>query len=191
MRHRRMLRRLSSGLGLLPVFINILLVADPVETHAAELHGGTIDRMVARHDHGLLLIQDPTLEARRTARSARRTIRVRGVATQRRPWRGKLADARIGRTGPGGTNLGSCNRAGLRVADGRNRRIQDLLDVRLRQLVLGWLQDHFWFARFGQRGGWIRRGVNRICGKWRRWRRWKGFGLRLRHLCWRTVILGR
>jgi hypothetical protein len=58
------LRRLSAGLGLFAVVINIDRVT--VESHATELHRGTIHGMVARHDHSLLLLHHATLEARHT-----------------------------------------------------------------------------------------------------------------------------
>jgi hypothetical protein len=61
---RRVLGGLSTSLGLLTVVINVHGIT--VQSHAAELHGRTVNGMVAGHNNSLLLLHDTTLEARGT-----------------------------------------------------------------------------------------------------------------------------
>jgi hypothetical protein len=58
-----LLGRLSACLGLFSLFINIKAVGFAVQAHAAELHSGSVDCVVARHDDSLLLLEHSTLVA--------------------------------------------------------------------------------------------------------------------------------
>ena len=64
------LRGLSTGFGLFPVLIQLVRTSTgciAIQAHAAKLHGGTVDSVVAGHHHGFLLFHHPTLEARSAA----------------------------------------------------------------------------------------------------------------------------
>ena len=61
-----MLRRLSTGFSVFSVFVNINIRSLAIQSHAAKLHGSTIDGMVSRHNDSLLLFHDTALRSRST-----------------------------------------------------------------------------------------------------------------------------
>lgn len=60
---RGVLRGLRTCLHLLLVVLSFHVIRSAIQTETTELHCRPIDRVIARHDHGLLLIEDAALEA--------------------------------------------------------------------------------------------------------------------------------
>ena len=62
-----------ASLGLLALLVDIK-TGLAVQTHAAELHSGTVNCIVARHDNSLLLLLHAAVEAGAPSRSSGRTV---------------------------------------------------------------------------------------------------------------------
>ena len=60
-------------LGLLALLVDVKTRL-AVQTHAAELHSGTVDCIVTRHDNSLLLLLHTAVEAGAPSRSSGRTV---------------------------------------------------------------------------------------------------------------------
>lgn len=78
-----MLRRLTSCLGLFSVVVNIQVFAAIVQTHATKLDCRAVDCMLAGHDDRLPLLENPPLEACRSARHTGRFVGTRSETAQR------------------------------------------------------------------------------------------------------------
>lgn len=78
-----MLGRLASCLGLFSVVVNVQVLAATVQTHATELHCRAIDCMLARHHDRLPLLENPSLEACRSARHPRCLVSTRSKTAHR------------------------------------------------------------------------------------------------------------
>jgi hypothetical protein len=134
------LRRLSAGLGLLAVLINVDSVA--VQAHAAELHGGAVHSVVARHNDSLLLLHHTALESGGTAARLQ-------SATGEDAWvctrgSGSRRSGRIkGATDSAG---GSCSRR-------RSGDIGNLFEVGFGQIILWMLEVGLGNNRNGHFGG--------------------------------------
>jgi hypothetical protein len=134
------LRRLSAGLSLLAVLINIHSVT--VQAHATELHSGTVHSVVAGHHNSLLLLHHTTLEARGTA-----------SLLQAATWK-----SRWGRTGRSGSRRssgvkGATGSAGSSRSRCRSGNIGNLFEVGLGQVILGRLDGGLRNNRNGDFGG--------------------------------------
>jgi hypothetical protein len=85
---RRVLGRLA-GLRLLALLIDIK-AGLAVQAHAAELHSGTVNCVVTRHDNSLLLLLHAAVEAGAPSRSSGRT-----VSADSKPANGWAANGRL------------------------------------------------------------------------------------------------
>lgn len=92
LRGRRMLRSLAC-LGFLALFVNIK-ARFAIQTHAAKLHGGTINCIVARHNDCFLLLLHSALEACAPAGCGGCTVGADGKAADGRATNGRLLLAR-------------------------------------------------------------------------------------------------
>jgi hypothetical protein len=120
------LRRLSAGLGLLAVLINVHSIT--VQAHATKLHGGTVDCVISGHDYGLLLLHNTALEAGSTAALLQSAT-------------GKGAGGRTGRSSSrrSGGVKGATDSAGSSCSGRRSGNIGNLFEVSLGQVILGGL----------------------------------------------------
>jgi hypothetical protein len=118
------LRRLSAGLGLLTVLIDVHSVT--VQAHATKLHGSTVHSVVAGHDNSLLLLHHTTLEAGSTAALLQSAAR-------------EGAGRRTGRSGSrhSGGVKGATDSAGSSCSGRRSGNIGNLFEIGLGQVILG------------------------------------------------------
>jgi len=129
----RVLRWLCTGLSVFPVTIHICIICRPIQTHAPKLYSSPINSVLAWHDHCFLLFQDLALIACRPSRYPRHTCRfVCACCKATKRWSCSL---RLLRRSDALGIRSACYRAGC----GRRRRwardIENLLEIRFRQIV--------------------------------------------------------
>jgi hypothetical protein len=123
---RRMLRSLAC-LGFLALFVNIK-ARFAVQTHAAKLHGGTINCIVSRHNNCLLLLLHSALEACAPAGCGGCTVGADGKAADRRATDRRLL---LARNRGEVARVGRANGAGSGQGGRRVRVVGEVFDVLL------------------------------------------------------------
>ena len=139
-RNRRVILKRSPSHWLFTILIDIKIFSRSIKTHATKLNRSSVHGMICRHHHCFLLLHDSPGDVGSASRAARSSCSIRSIARYARCW--SCSWYIIGR-GVAGV-LCACGGAGGGRRSWRMGCIWQLLEIRLRQLVLGGCQNDGW-----------------------------------------------